>query len=120
MNTNKKVLLSLLPPLFLLLAGCSTVEYRFLGAQPLQNDKGHVIGQKELLSDARTGELVERVTLFTPRLDAKGDVIGYEEPMPSGTVLRGLDGKRVGVRYSDLRSRGTNPQSEPVTVIVTP
>ena len=104
----------------LLLAGCASVDYHYLASQPINNDKGHVIGQKELLSDARTGELVERVTLFTPRLDARGNVIGYEEPMPSGTVLRGLDGKRVGVRYTDLRSRGTNPQSEPVTVIVTP
>jgi hypothetical protein len=104
----------------LLLAGCATVDYHYLASQPITNDKGHVIGQKELLSDARTGELVERVTLFTPRLDARGNVVGYEEPMASGTVLRGLDGKRVGMRYTDLRSRGTNPQSEPVTVIVTP
>ena len=112
---KKNLLLALL-----LVSGCASVEYRYLGSQAVQNDKGHVIGVKELLSDARTGELVERVTLFTPRRDAKGNVIGYDEPMPSGTVLRGLDGKRVGVRYTDLRSRGTNPQSEPVTVIVTP
>jgi hypothetical protein len=104
----------------LVLAGCTSVDYHYVSSQPVTNEKGHVIGQKELLSDARTGELVERVTLFNPRLDARGIVIGYEEPMPSGTVLRGLDGKRVGVRYMDLRSRGTNPRSEPVTVIVTP
>ncbi|HET7669093.1 MAG TPA: hypothetical protein VFK84_01685 [Burkholderiales bacterium] len=104
----------------LLLAGCAAVDHHFIASQPITNDRGHVIGQKELLSDARTGELTERVTLFTPRLDAHGNVAGYEEALPSGTVLRGLDGKRVGVRYTDLRSRGTNPQSEPVTVILTP
>ena len=105
---------------FLLVAGCATIDYHYLASQPITNDKGHVVGQKELLSDARTGELVERVTLFQPRLDGRGNAVGYEEPMPSGTVLRGLDGKRVGVRYTDLRSRGTNPQAEPVTVIVAP
>ena len=115
MNTKKIAVLALL-----FLCGCAGVEYRYLGSQPVHNDKGHVIGQKELLSDARTGELVERVTLFTPRIDAKGSLVGYDEPLPSGTVLRGLDGKRVGVRYTDLRSRGTNPQSDAVTVIVNP
>ena len=104
----------------LLVAGCASVDYHYLASQPVTNDKGHVIGQKDLLSDARTGELIERVTLFKPRLDARGNVVGYEEPTPTGTVLRGLDGKRVGVRYTDLRSRGTNPQGEPVTVIVSP
>lgn len=104
----------------LLLCGCAAVDYHYLASQPITDDKGHVVGQKELLSDARTGELVERVTLFIPRLDSRGNVIGYEEPMPSGSVLRGLDGKRVGVRNPDLRSRGTNPQAEPITVIVAP
>lgn len=115
MRKHRTVLLALL-----LLAGCASVEYHYLASQPVKNEKGHVIGQKDLLSDARTGELVERVTLFTPRLDATGNVIGYEEPQSTGTVLRGLDGKRIGMRYTDLRSRGTNPRSEPVTVIVTP
>ena len=107
-------------PALLLLAGCASVEYHYLASQAVKNEKGYVIGQKDLLSNARTGELVERVTLFTPRLDATGNVIGYDEPQSTGTVLRGLDGKRVGVRYTDLRSRGTNPQGEPVTVIVSP
>jgi hypothetical protein len=37
-----------------------------------------------------------------------------------GTLLRGLDGRRIGVRYGDLRSRASNPGSEGVTVIVSP
>jgi hypothetical protein len=56
-----------------------------------------------------------------PRLNEKGDVVGYEEPTPPrGTVLRGLDGRRVGLRYRDLRSRGTNPGGEGFTVIISP
>jgi len=35
--------------------------------------------------------------------------IGYQD----------LNGRRVGVRYSDLRSKGTNPNAEGVTVIIT-
>jgi hypothetical protein len=58
---------------------------------------------------------------YTPRLDAQGEVVGYEETSAQGgTVLRDVNGRRVGVRYNDLRSRGTNPQGQGVTVIVAP
>ena len=104
-----------------LTAACSTVEYHYVGTrQTLKNDQGHVVGQKETLRDPRTGEQFEQVTYFTPRRDEKGAIVGYEEPLPPGVVLRGLDGRRVGVRYTDLRSRGTNPRSDGVTVIVNP
>jgi len=104
-----------------LASACSTVEYQYVGGrQSLKNEQGHVVGQKEMLRDPRTGEQFEQVTYFTPRKDEKGAVVGYEEPLPPGVVLRGLDGRRVGVRYTDLRSRGTNPRSDGVTVIVNP
>jgi hypothetical protein len=104
-----------------LASACSTVEYHYVGGrQTLKNDQGHVVGQKEMLRDPRTGEQFEQITYFTPRRDEKGAVVGYEEPLPPGVVLRSLDGRRVGVRYTDLRSRGTNPRSDGVTVIVTP
>jgi hypothetical protein len=104
----------------ILLTGCATIEYQYLGIEPLKNDAGHVVGQKERLRDAKTGEELERVTRYTPRLDSKGTVIGYEEATNRGTVLRDLAGRRVGLRYTDLRSRETNQNGEGVTVIVAP
>ena len=108
----------------LLAAACSTapVEYKYVGPgrELIKNADGHVVGQKEMLRDADTGEQFEHVTYFTPRRDANGKIVGYEEPLPPGVVVRDLQGRRVGVRYSDLRSRGTNPRSDGVTVIVNP
>jgi len=102
-------------------SACSTVEYQYVGGrQSLKNEQGHVVGQKEMLRDASTGEQFEQITYFTPRRDAKGAVVGYEEPLPPGVVVRDLQGRRVGVRYTDLRSRGTNVRSDGVTVIVKP
>jgi hypothetical protein len=68
----------------------------------------------------RTGEEFEQVVNYVPRFDQKGALIGYEEPAPRWSILRSLDGRRVGVRYSDLRSRGTNPGGEGLSVIVAP
>ena len=112
---------AVLPVLLLASACSSTPEYRYVGErQMLKNAEGHVIGQKEMLHDPTTGEQFEQVTYFTPRRDEKGVVIGYEEPLPPGYVVRDLQGRRIGVRYTDLRSRGTNPGSGGVTVIVNP
>ncbi len=115
-----------LPPVLVLsaslTAGCTgPVEYRYArtgGPELIKNDQGHVVGQKETLRDATTGEMYENIVYFTPRKDENGKIIGYEEPQAPGVVLRDLNGRRVGVRYSDLRSKGTN-NSEGVTVIIT-
>jgi hypothetical protein len=103
----------------LLSIGCTTIEYGYVGVQPLENNLGHIIGHKEILRDARTGEEAERITYYAPRIDASGDVIGYEEKADSGTILRDLNGRRVGLRYIDLRSRDSNPRGD-VTITVTP
>jgi hypothetical protein len=117
----KPMTITALLALTVLAPACSTVEYNYVGGrQLLKNEAGHVIGQKEILRDASTGEQFEHITYFTPRRDAKGTVVGYEEPLPPGVVVRDLQGRRVGVRYTDLRSRGTNARSDGVTVIVTP
>ena len=121
---NKTIALPSILALGLLAAACSTapVEYKYVGPgrELLKNADGHVVGQKEMLRDPGTGEQFEQITYFTPRKDEKGAVVGYEEPLPPGVVVRDLQGRRVGVRYSDLRSRGTNPRNDGVTVIVNP
>jgi hypothetical protein len=116
-----KIKKTLLPVVFLGAACSSTPsEYKYVGPgrEPIKNAEGHVVGQKEMLRDAQTGERYEQITYFTPRRDESGNVIGYEEPVSPGIVLRDLQGRRIGVRYSDLRSQGTNPGNDGVTVII--
>lgn len=101
----------------LLAAACAgTVEYRYVGTEPLKNAQGHVIGHKELLQDTKTGESYEQVTMYEPLFNEKGDIYAYQEPTRGGVVIRALDGRRIGARYTDLRSRGSNPGSEGITV----
>src|SRR5262245_63853796 len=89
------------------LAACAQpVEYQYVGTEILRNDKGHVVGHKELLIDARNGEEVEQPVHYTPLLDANGNVIGYQQPTTGGVLIRSVDGRRIGARYNDLRSRG--------------
>ncbi len=103
-----------------LFAACTTSEYRFLSSEPLKNEAGHVVGHKERLRDVKTGEEFEQIIEYTPRRDDKGMIVGYEEPVREGTMLRDVNGRRVGVRYNDLRSRGSNPGNEGVQVQVKP
>ena len=34
-----------------------------------------------------------------------------KDPLKDGSIVRDIDGRPMGVRYLDLRSRGTNPRS---------
>lgn len=96
-------------------AGCSTADYRSAGVQPLRNAAGHVIGHKEVLRN--NGEVMARISLYVPRLQ-DGKVVGYEERIRGGTVLRNLEGRKVGGRFVDLRSKGSNPRNKGLTIIV--
>ena len=87
-----------------LASGCSSVEWKEMSTQALRNEQGHVIGQKEMLCDCRTGERISRLALFAPRFDDRGVLVGYEEKVRGGTVLRDLNGRRIGTRFVDLRS----------------
>jgi hypothetical protein len=105
----------------LIAAACAqTVEYRYVSTEILKNEKGHVVGHKELLKDVATGEDFEEVTHYTPLHDAKGEIVGYQEQARGGVVIRGLDGRRIGARYTDLRSRGSNPGNEGITITIQP
>jgi len=104
--------------LVMLAAGCSTVELKPLGTEVLRNAQGHVIGQKETLCDCRSGEKLARIALYLPRVDERGEVIGYEELVRGGSVLRDLNGRRIGGRWVDLRSRASNPHNKGLTILV--
>ena len=55
--------------------------------------------------------------LFTPRYTEAGTVVAYEEKIKGGVVLWDTRGKRVGSRYVDLRSRGTNARNSGLTIV---
>src|SRR5262245_23234969 len=104
--------------LTVLASGCSSVEWKQMSMQPLRNQAGHVIGQKELLCDCKSGERISRLALFEPRFDERGVLVGYEEKIRGGVQLRDLNGRRIGTRFVDVRSRGNNPNSKGLTIIV--
>ena len=100
--------------------GCSNMEYKSaaqVGREDLKNAQGHVIGYKDVMRDPATGEEVAQISLFVPRIE-RGQVVGYEERVRGGSVLRDLSGKRIGGRLVDSRSRGTNPQSKGLLIVV--
>ncbi len=76
--------------------GCSVLEYQPLAKETLKNSNGHVIGYTERLCDCKAGEELDRV------------------------VLRDLNGKRIGARYVDLRSRGSNARNSGLTIVFVP
>jgi hypothetical protein len=100
--------------------GCSMLEFKQLGKETLKNDQGHVIGYVERLCDCGKGEELDRVVLFKPRLGERGKVVAYEERIKGGVVLWDLRGKRIGSRYVDLRSRGTNARNSGLTIVFVP
>src|SRR5262245_2473667 len=112
------VALTMIVGLAALASGCSSVEWKQMSMQPLRNEAGHVIGQKELLCDCKNGERIARLALFEPRFDERGVLVGYEEKIRGGVQLRDLNGRRIGMRYADVRSRANNPNSKGLTIIV--
>jgi hypothetical protein len=112
--------IALLLTLGFMAGGCSVIEYKStaqVGREDLKNAQGHVIGYKDVMRDASTGEEIAQISLFVPRLE-NGQVVGYEERVRGGSVLRDLNGKRIGGRLVDSRSRGTNPQSKGLLIVV--
>ena len=104
--------------LSLIATGCSVMDTKPVAREELQNAQGHVIGYKDLMRDERSGEELAQLTLFVPRLGEQGEIVGYEERVRGGTVLRDLNGKRIGARWLDVRSRGSNPQNKGLLILV--
>ena len=101
-----RVLTMLLVAAGLAAGGCTTLtDYGSVRKEALRNDQGHVIGHKELLRNEQTGEVIAQVSLYAPMLDNSGALIGYEEQARGGAIIRDLDGRTIGSKFSDLRSR---------------
>jgi hypothetical protein len=84
--------------------GCSVIETKSVAREDLKNAQGHVVGYKDMMRDSRTGEELAQIALFVPRIGERGEIIGYEERVRGGAVLRDLNGKRIGGRWHDVRS----------------
>ena len=116
--TTKSAAAVLVLALGLASGGCSLLsEYRTVHKEGVTNERGHLVGHREVLRYNGSDERVLRVSLYTPRLNDDGAVIGYEERTRSGGIIRDLQGNHIGNRFKDLRSRGTNPDSAGVTVV---
>ena len=53
----------------------------------------------------------------TSVINADGYVVGYEERVAGGSILRNLDGKVIGERWLDMRSRGSNPGNSGIAIV---
>jgi len=115
---NRLIRTATIAVLSLAAGACTVMEMKPVAREDLKNAQGHVIGYKDLMVDSRSGEELAQLTLFVPRLGEGGEIVGYEERVRGGTVLRELNGKRIGVRWLDVRSRGTNPQSKGLLIMV--
>ena len=44
-------------------------------------------------------------------------MIGYEEQARDGAIIRDPNGRPIGTRFSDLRSRNTNAKNKGITIV---
>jgi hypothetical protein len=91
------------------IGGCSTMSDfgTSLRKESLRNEQGIVIGYKDMLRNERTGEVIAQVQLYTALRNDSGAIVGYEEQTRTGAIIRDLNGRAIGNKFSDLRSRKT-------------
>jgi hypothetical protein len=109
------------------IGGCTTMGDfgTSLRKESLRNDQGHVIGYKNMLRNDRTGEVLAQVLLYTPMRNDSGEVVGYEEQARDGAIIRDLNGRSIGSRFADLRSRKSltivfRPADAPLVAVAQP
>ena len=105
------------------LGGCTTLTDFGVSVRKdsLTNEQGHVIGYKELLRNAQTGEVIAQVAMYTPVYGNSGELMGYEDHAKDGSaIIRDINGRAIGSRFSDLRSRSTNSKSKGVMIVFRP
>ena len=93
-------------------------QYGASSRQNVVDAQGNVAGFKQLLRNERTGEVAAQVRMYTPIHNEVGDLVGYEEQTQDGAIIRDLNGRQVGARFHDARSRGTNTRNKGITVII--
>jgi len=84
--------------------GCAVLDTKSLAHEDLKNAQGHVVGYKEMMRDSRTGEEMAQIALYVPQFGNRGEIVGYEERVRGGSVLRDLNGRRIGGSWHDVRS----------------
>ena len=101
------------------IGGCTTLTDFGVSVrkESLKNDQGHVIGYKDMLRNEKTGEVLAQVLLYTPVRSESGEIVGYEEQARDGAIIRDINGRSIGGRFSDLRSRGTNSKNKGLTIV---
>ena len=105
------------------LGGCTTLTDFGVSVRKdsLTNEQGHVIGFKELLRNPQTGEVIAQVAMYTPVYGSDGELIGYEDHAKDGSaIIRDINGRAIGSRFTDLRSRSTNAKGKGVMVVFRP
>lgn len=84
--------------------GCAVLDTKSLAHEDLRNAQGHVVGYKDTVRDRETGEEMAQIALFVPRFNDRGRIVGYEERVRGGSVMRDLNGRKIGGSWNDLRS----------------
>src|SRR5260221_9033133 len=102
MNTLKRA--AIIVALGFAAGGCSVIETKSVAHEDLKNAQGHVVGYKDVVRDRNTGEELAQIALFVPRLGERGQIVGYEERVRGGSVLRDLSGKKICCRWLGWRS----------------
>lgn len=101
------------------MGGCSTLtDYGLLSKEGLRDDEGHLVSHKQLLRNEKTGEAFAEAALLTPLRRNTGELIGYEEQTrDGGALIRDLNGRPIGSRFADSRSRNTNARSRGIAIV---
>ena len=109
------------------IGGCTTLSEfgTSVRKESLRNEQGHVIGYKSMLRNDKTGEMLAQVSLYTPMRDESGEIVGYEERARDGSTIRDLNGRAIGTKFTDLRSRKSltivfRPADAPVVAAAQP
>lgn len=102
-----------------LASGCTTQPaYQMVGRANLTNADGHVVGHRQTIRDNGGAELAARTVLYSRWVNERGELLGYEERVAGGALLRNLQGEVVGERWTDMRSRGSNPGNGGLDVVI--
>jgi len=82
--------------------GCAVLDTKSLAHEDLKNAQGHVVGYKDTVRDRETGEEMAQIALFVPRFNDRGRIVGYEERVRGGSVMRDLLARLSGWGFRSI------------------